>query len=433
VGNRTTLEQLLDKPPKPEDSGPLSEGLKVAAGDHHLVASFSPTPDLVAQARQNAPPNVKGTNDLAEVNSVLVTGNIANTFQLEVQLKFPNEEKAQKAKVALDELVKLAKGLLPLAKQLLAKDPSGKELLPLLDYADQWLQQSPIKQEGATIQARATPETRLLLTAFESVVKQMRGAAESSAAANNLRQLALAMQNYHNAMGRFPVGIRHPQTGQPLLSWRVELLPYLEQRELFKEFHLTEPWDSPHNKALLAKMPKVFEIPERKAAPGRTFFQVFTTAPGLPYAPTNGAPFPDPMLKAPPGQQVPAPRLTSFTDGTSNTILIAEAGDAVEWTRPADIPYRPVGPMPRLGDPTKPGFLVAMADGFVLTVPRTISEKTLRNAISPADGNPLGPDWPRGGAPGPRDRQPPPPAPPGQRDGLPPPPLSKPVERRPPE
>ena len=63
-------------------------------------------------------------------------------------------------------------------------------------------------------------------------------------------------------------------------------------------------------------------------------------------------------------------------------------------TKPADIPYDPSKPLPPLGQPGKP-FLAGMADGIVKVLPRTVSEKTFRLAICPADGNVLGPDWPQ--------------------------------------
>src|SRR5438309_6043545 len=86
------------------------------------------------------------------------------------------------------------------------------------------------------------------------------------------------MANYQAAHGKLPAVV-YGKDGQPLHSWRVLILPYVEEEELYKEFHLDEPWDSPHNLALLPRMPKVYETypgTEIVNPPHTTFYQVFT-------------------------------------------------------------------------------------------------------------------------------------------------------------
>ncbi len=86
---------------------------------------------------------------------------------------------------------------------------------------------------------------------------------------NNLKQIMLAMFNYLDASktSAFPPRTSYSVDGKPLLSWRVQLLPYLDQKELFKEFHLDEPWDSQHNRQLIERMPDVYHSPLSRAAP----------------------------------------------------------------------------------------------------------------------------------------------------------------------
>ena len=91
--------------------------------------------------------------------------------------------------------------------------------------------------------------------------------------ANNLKQVGLAMYNYREAHGRFPAPAIQGPDGKPLLSWRVAILPYLSENELYQSFKLDEPWDSPHNKPLLERMPQLFAPPR---PPGQ--------APGEPHA-----------------------------------------------------------------------------------------------------------------------------------------------------
>src|SRR5882724_3710147 len=83
------------------------------------------------------------------------------------------------------------------------------------------------------------------------------------------------MHNFHSTNSRFPADVRG-KGGKPLLSWRVQILPFLEQQALFTEFHLDEPWDSPHNKALLERMPATFAVPSTPADPGMTFYRGFS-------------------------------------------------------------------------------------------------------------------------------------------------------------
>jgi hypothetical protein len=215
---------------------------------------------------------------------------------------------------------------------------------------------------------------------------------------NNLKQISLALLAYHDLNGRFPPVVVYNQTGQPLYSWRVLLLPQLDEITLYQQFHLNEPWDSPHNHALLAKMPRVYGHPLKKSATD-THYQVingegavFHSDPRL-----TGPVRPFPMLG--PGVNVfesggPA-RFAAITDGSSNTILVAEAADPVPWTRPMDLPFGPGQPLPRFGGLYAGDFfLVAMADGTVRKFNRKrISDKTLHDAITANGGEFLGPDF----------------------------------------
>jgi hypothetical protein len=195
--------------------------------------------------------------------------------------------------------------------------------------------------------------------------------------AENLKELALAMHRHHDANNGLPTAACYDKDGKPLLSWRVAILPYLgdEEKELYKQFHLDEPWDSAHNKKLLAKIPPVF-APVRNAPKekGFTYYQVFTGK-GTAFEGKKGL------------------RLADFLDGTANTILIIEAKDAVPWTKPADLPYDAKKPLPPLGGLFREGFHAALADGSVRRIARTISARTLRNAITRNDGEVLGSDW----------------------------------------
>jgi hypothetical protein len=208
--------------------------------------------------------------------------------------------------------------------------------------------------------------------------------ADRARGADNLKVIALAFHNFHDSYAGMPAAAIRGKTGKPLLSWRVAILPYLEQNELYKEFKLDEPWDSKHNKKLLAKMPTVFAptVVGKPAKANATFYQVFT-GPDTPFNPKAVRGVAPVSL----GGRIPA----SFTDGTSNTILVVEAEKAVPWTKPEDVPYDAKKAVPKLGGLFPEGFHIALGDGSVKFISRKIAAKDLRALITPAGGEVI--DW----------------------------------------
>jgi hypothetical protein len=211
-----------------------------------------------------------------------------------------------------------------------------------------------------------------------------------------LRQIGVALYTVHDLGGRFPVGILG-QNGQLGLSWRVSLLPYLGEEALYKQFKRNEPWDSEHNKALVAKMPKVFEAPGTIVGNGKTFLRSFSGPraflPAPPVGP-KGAPS-NPWAYQPPGTHVTGLRVTGIPDGTSNTLMVVEATEPVEWTKPEDLtftdrgPGAPEGPLPKLGGLFTGGFHGLMCDGEVRFYSANLSEKKLRALITVSGGEVL--------------------------------------------
>jgi len=208
-------------------------------------------------------------------------------------------------------------------------------------------------------------------------VAQEQGPTEDDqrASAKKLMQMGQAMQNYHDSNGRFPPHAIYSQNGKPLLSWRVAILPFLDESDLYKQFHLDEPWDSPHNKALLPRMPKAYAAPGVSTAqPGMTYYQAFVG---------KGAVFEDNLKIS----------LLSITDGTANTLMLAEAAKPVPWTKPEDLAFNPDGPLPRLGGPYPDGFNAAFADGSVHWIKKGIPAQTLKALITRNGGEKVAGDW----------------------------------------
>jgi prepilin-type processing-associated H-X9-DG protein len=204
-------------------------------------------------------------------------------------------------------------------------------------------------------------------------VQAARSAAQRSQSVNNLKQIGLALHNFHSVNDRFPPQAIADGHGKPLLSWRVAILPFLEQQALFEEFKRDEPWDSPHNKALLDRMPAVYTIPGAAAEPGMTFYRGFSGA---------GTLF-DPKAK----QGI---SIATVTDGTSNTVGIVEAKEAVPWTKPdSDIAFDPqIKPqamrqlLESLGGHFPGGFNTLFLDGSVRFLKMSISSQVLKALIT---------------------------------------------------
>ncbi len=156
-----------------------------------------------------------------------------------------------------------------------------------------------------------------------------------------------------------------------LLSWRVALLPYLDQEALYKEFKLDEPWDSEHNKKLIPRMPKVYDCsaaPEKVSKDGKTFYQVFTGE--------------DTMF---PGKE--KRNSVWLKDGSSFTIQAIEAKEPVIWTKPEDLVLPKKGDkMPAVGGLFKNGFHVLWFDGSVDFFRPDPPSAMLRALVTPDGG-----------------------------------------------
>lgn len=182
---------------------------------------------------------------------------------------------------------------------------------------------------------------------------------------HNLRMLALAVLNHHDAVGYFPRDITDKK-GNPLLSWRVALLPYIEQNNLYNTFKLDEPWDSEHNARIGKARVKVFMNGHEAKDSAETFYHFYQG---------EGAIL-DPKT---------AVKVADVRDGTSNTIGIVEAGPAVPWTKPGGLPFDAKKPLPQRVGPFSNVFHTAMMDGSVASWKSEIDDDFLRLLIMRAD------------------------------------------------
>jgi hypothetical protein len=215
---------------------------------------------------------------------------------------------------------------------------------------------------GDRVAFEADPEKAAEL--FATPTRQARERGRRSQCTNNLKPIVLAMHNYHATHNNFPAAYSSSRDGKPLLSWRVQILPFLEQKALYDEFHLDEPWDSPHNKTLISRMPAVYACPDASQALVREGKASYLTPRG--------------PATAFPGAK--AVKLQEITDGTSNTIAVVDASDesATTWTKPDDWDVTPDfqtrGPFGHHDRGTDFGF----ADGSVRFLRATIAPKLLK-------------------------------------------------------
>ena len=151
----------------------------------------------------------------------------------------------------------------------------------------------------------------------------------------NIREVTLSLRACADIGEAFPARANFDKQGKPLLSWRVHILPYMEQKALYKQFHLDEPWDSEHNQKLIPLMPTLFRNPTGTAGPGKANY-LAVCGKGLMFD----------------GSEVR--KLDEITDGMSNTIALVEVNDdaAVTWTKPDDWEYDANRPLAGWAGPT---------------------------------------------------------------------------------
>jgi hypothetical protein len=362
---------------QPAADGPIAPAIRAAADGAAAVlgVNLANLPDEIRG--DEVPAEVRPFQPLFRSDALIATGKLSGG-EIKLDIRFRNQEKAKTA----DAEKSLAAGLF-LAQTALgaalkelesAKGEEEKSLLPLARTVAEVLRTVRISVEGDAAVAQAVIKTDLPAGPFiESLFGGATGPRTASARAqsqNNLKQIGLALHNYHDVYNGFPPAALVDRRGKPMLSWRVLILPFIEQDALYREFKLDEPWDSEHNKKLLEMhpMPPVFALPGvTKEGEKTTHYQAFVG---------NGAIF-DPIQPC---------KIVAITDGTSNTIMAATAAKAVPWTKPDDIPFDPKADPRELLLMKDDGVSVLFADGSVRFINKTIDPEVLRAMITKAGG-----------------------------------------------
>ncbi len=213
--------------------------------------------------------------------------------------------------------------------------------------------------------------TVVVLVAFLlPAVRQPRGASRRSQCKNNLKQIGLALHNYHEAHGQFPPAYTVDENGKPLHSWRTLILPYIDQAPLYNTINLSKPWNDPANaKACVTAIP-VYQCPSPKFSAAQTSYLAIVTS--------NSAMRP-----------VEGRKMSEITDGLSNTMFVIEvpANRAVHWMSPQDADESLVlnfGPETKLDH--SGGVHALLGDGSVRFLSVNLPAET-RRALMSATGN----------------------------------------------
>ena len=361
VGGGKTLESYLTWAPKAD--GGLAPIVALARdGKSPVVAAVNvaamPLPPGI---EEQIPPDLR---PLVRTRLVVATMDLADRVTLTMKMTYTDPDAAAEAERALGAAAQMGRSALAMpkaeAERLLyerkpnrsgekpAAGPRPIEELPeaiaavaalgAIAYADELLADLPVTRNGSDLVASITlPEWTtqyfgsMAMSAGLALpaIQQARLAALRAQAMNNMKQIGLAMHNYHDTFGAFPpAAITDKKTGKPLLSWRVAILPFIEQDNLYRQFKLDEPWDSEHNIKLSRTVVKVYEDPRGEAAPGMTYYKVFTSPDGKKQAAIT------PFSTTGKGR-----KFFNITDGTSNTIMVVSGGDPVNWAKPDDIPF----------------------------------------------------------------------------------------------
>ena len=180
---------------------------------------------------------------------------------------------------------------------------------------------------GLVVAAIGTP--MVIIWLLLPSVSHPRSVARASSCQNNLRFIGIALQSYHDDHGCFPPAYVADAAGRPMHSWRVLLLPYLEERALFDRYDLNEPWNGPNNSKLISEIPKVYRCPSEQQPIG-PFDTSYLAVVGTGTIWRGEKPV----------------SMSDVRDGSSNTLLLVEShGSGINWTEPRDLSALSMAPV----------------------------------------------------------------------------------------
>jgi uncharacterized protein (TIGR03067 family) len=389
----TSIEDLIWQLPSARSDGPLQLALQQAAGMHHLVLGFNPPEQARKELDQLLSTDIASARPLLQATSLVGTLDLhslslRNEANLQLAFRFQFADAARAADgfaAAQATQVVLQSSLSRWIQQLSAgmgrSDGAWAVGIPIILHLFDELNvalRAPNAVERHEREVRINLSLRLDFAQIAKLqaeaAEKVRVAADRARSQNNLKQMALAFEEYERAHGSYPPVFSTDAQGKSLLSWRVLLLPYYREpslTQLHKRFKLDEPWDSPHNRGLLPEMPGVYlnpRVPSEKGATGTHYQRLVGNGAGAESSVGPGL------------------RRADFTDGLAATIMLVEAEQVVPWTKPEDVHYDPKRALPKLGGIVPTGFNLVFFDGRVKHLPPDFDQPTLRALITRAGG-----------------------------------------------
>jgi hypothetical protein len=391
-------------------SGTLAERLRNVDASHDVIVAAKA--DAVRKILEHARSQATHIDEALPLDILMeaykhltwltFTADLVDRLQFQWTLDAASAEGAE----LLNDLVRgwfaALKVVLPAVKKTFGEDhmgPTRKTVAGIVNgLLEPLVRAARVKrvEERVLVQLDFGKDYPTVLATMVRAVVEARRAALSSQSSNNLRQLALAMHVHHGTYNAFPSHASYSKKGKPLLSWRVHILPFLELTNLWAEFKHDEPWDSPHNKQLIPKMPHMFKNPGADLPEGKTcYLAPLTTDKKSPSIFLKGATDKNrggiDMGDGRP-KEVLGIHFREIADGTSNVIMIVEAAPekAVVWTQPDDWEFNPAKPKDGLFGMWPDFTLAAYADGGIHHLSKVkLTEETLRRLVWRADGQPL--------------------------------------------
>lgn len=390
IGVRPLLEQMLAAGERPAgDASPLITAVQSLESSNHLsvvlaLAPIRPLLQMMAdqQAQMIAPLVPESVLELKELPALtehlLLRVRLGDDLMIRLTFQAADEAAAKELETMLTAAMDDTRAAVtqqwqaqvpfdPQAGQAMRNyiERLGGEILQLL---------KPVREGdrvAITIE-EDVPHVALLGMLAGSrtpALLQARGDARRLKSSGQLKQIGLALHNYHDSYGGLPDPAIRDAQGKPLLSWRVSLLPFLEHAELYGQFRRDEPWDSEHNLELAKQMPDVFRHPSSTAEVGHTVYQA-VVGEEIGFRPEG------------------LTRFAEFTDGLSNTVAVVEVEDefAVPWTKPEDITLDPDDPWPPLGGHSREGVNMLFFDGSVRLIPYWLEPEKLWHLFTRAGG-----------------------------------------------
>ncbi|HVJ84913.1 MAG TPA: DUF1559 domain-containing protein [Caulifigura sp.] len=186
---------------------------------------------------------------------------------------------------------------------------------------------------------------------------------------DDIKTIAKAMSAYRDKHGKLPPAVLYDPASEVGHSWRVALLPELGYQMLYDEYNRNEPWDSDHNRQVLARMPDVYRSSMSPSDSTVAAYFVMV-GPTTAFATSDGLSDPE------------------ITDGWDSLVTVVSARRDIPWTKPADIEFDDVAPLPELGGFHEGVFHMATASGDGRTVSLKVGATLLKQMINSCDGLP---------------------------------------------